>query len=114
MCVKVLCQLLGFAVIETKFTEWDICVRPVDSSHHSHEDDMKADSAASLCFQNCYESAVLLCGLLELGLWPSVITILKFGKMNITVRRGIGLGHEHVGCATHCVISDLFQLEGQV
>ena len=93
MCVKVLCQLLGFAVIETKFAEWGFCVRFVDSSHNSHEDNMKADFAASLCFQNCNESPVLLFSFLELGLWPGVITVLlqvvlEFGKMNIPVRRG--------------------------
>ena len=88
VCVKVLCQLLGFAVIETKFDEWDICVRSVNSSHNSHEDNMKADFAASLCFQNCYELPVLLFSFLELGLWPSFITVLKFDKMDIPVRRG--------------------------
>ena len=75
VCVKVLCQLLGFAVIKTEFAKWGIRVRSVNCSHHSHEDNMKADFAASLGFQNCYELAVLLCGLLELGLWPSVITV---------------------------------------
>jgi hypothetical protein len=50
VCVKVLCQLLGFAVIETEFTEWGIRVRSVNCSHHSHADDMKASFAASLCF----------------------------------------------------------------
>jgi len=49
---------------------------------------MKADFAASLGFQYRYKLAVLLCGLLELGLWPSVITVLKFDKMNIPLRRG--------------------------
>ena len=88
MCVKVFCHLLGFAIIETEFVEWVICVRFVNCSHHSHEDNMKADFAASLCFQNCYESPVLLFSFLELGLWPSVITVLKFDKMNIPVRRG--------------------------
>jgi hypothetical protein len=87
VCVKVFCQLLGFAVNETKFAEWDICVRSVNSSHHSHEDNMKADFAASLGFQNCYESPVLLCSSLELGLWPSVVTVLQFNKMNIPGRR---------------------------
>ena len=67
-------------------------------SHHSHEDNMKSDFAASLCFQNCYKSPVLLFSFLELGLWLSVITVLKFDKMNIPVRKGEGLGHEHVGC----------------
>ena len=76
------------AVAKTKFAEWGIRVRSVNSSHHSHEDNMKADFAASLCFQNCYELPVLLFSSLELGLWPSVITVLKFDKMNIPVRRG--------------------------
>jgi len=49
---------------------------------------MKADFAASLGFQNCYESPVLLFSYLELGLWQSVITVLKFDKMNIPGRRG--------------------------
>jgi len=53
---------------------------------------MKADFAASLGFQNCYESPVLLAralfSYLELGLLLSVITVLKFDKMNIPVRRG--------------------------
>jgi len=31
---------------------------------------------------------VLLFSFLELGLWLSVITVLKFNKMNIPVRRG--------------------------
>jgi len=78
VCVKVFCQLLGFAVVETEFAEWGICVEFVDCSHHSHEDNMKADFAASLGFQNCYESpvTVLFFSFLELGLWPSVITVL--------------------------------------
>ena len=59
-------------------------MRSVDCFHHSYEDNMKADFAASLCFQNCYESPVLLLSFLELGLWPSVIAILKIDKMNIT------------------------------
>jgi len=50
---------------------------------------MKADFAASLGFQNCYESPMLLCGLSELGLWPSVITVLE---------SYCHLGHGHVGC----------------
>jgi len=49
---------------------------------------MKADFSASLGFQNCNESPVLLCGLKELGLWPGVITVFKFDQMNIPVRRG--------------------------
>jgi len=40
VCVKVLCQLLGFAVIETEFAEWGMCVRSVDCSHHYHVDNM--------------------------------------------------------------------------
>ena len=102
VCVKVLCQLLGFAVIEAKFAEWGICMRSVNCPHHSHEDNMKADFAASLCFQNYYESPVLLFSFLELGLWPGVITVLKFDKMNIPVRRGYVLnmnmwGTPHTG-----------------
>jgi len=30
VCVKVLCQLLGFAVFKTEFAEWGICVRSVN------------------------------------------------------------------------------------
>ena len=48
---------------------------------------MKADFAASLGFQSCYESPVLLFSFLELGLWLSVITVLKFDQMNIPIRR---------------------------
>jgi hypothetical protein len=47
----------------------------VNCAYHSEGDDMKADFAASLGFQNCYKSAVLLFSFSELGLWPGVITI---------------------------------------
>jgi len=43
---------------------------------------MKADFAASLGFQNCYESPVLLFSFLELGLWPSVITVLTLSRLD--------------------------------
>jgi len=88
VCVKVLCQLLGFAVIKTEFAEWGIRVKFVNCSHHSHEDNMKADVAASLGVQNCHDLPVLLFSYLELGLWPSVITVLQFDRMNIPIRRG--------------------------
>ena len=55
---------------------------------YSHEENTKAGFAASLCVQKCYELPVLLFSFLELGLWPGVITVLEFGKMNIPVRRG--------------------------
>ena len=53
-----------------------------------HEDNMKADFAASLGFPSCYESPVLVFSFLKLGLWLSVITVLKFDKINIPFRRG--------------------------
>jgi len=86
--VRSFVNFLGFAVIKTKFAEWGICVRSVNCSHHSHDDNMKANFAASLCFRNCYELHVLLFSHLELGLGPSVLTVLKFDKMTIPVRRG--------------------------
>jgi len=80
----VLCQLLGFAVIETEFAEWGICVGSLGCSHHSHEDNMKAVFAASLLS----ELLRVACVALQLFGAGTLAECHHSTKMNIPVRKG--------------------------